>query len=320
LSIGIYACSDDETSEKATDTNTDTEAIAFQNNEELNKFLKDASSEVTEIGSVTFKATNDTQNAIAGSVITFSAIVTDKNTGIAEPYDQVHVTPNDAVVILENENSVAIKEDESTPSFVSIEVYFNGIKKDFSYNIVFQDASPGNVLILNNRYTKELPSDFAPSALMKSNGNNIGTEAGESLERMVSDAKAEGVGFYLVSGYRSFELQTSLYERSIARNGPDQKSSAPPGHSEHQTGYAADLSCNSEGGSLEESFAGTDAYKWLETHAADYGFIIRYTRRNIAQTGYIYEPWHYRYIGVAMAHKYLSEGWNSLDEFLSIPR
>ena len=130
---------------------------------------------------------------------------------------------------------------------------------------------------------------------------------------MQADAKALGLNLSLQSGYRSYETQKSLYNSYVKKHGETLTNtfSAKPGHSEHQTGLAFDV------GKVEDSFANTKESKWLDQNAHLYGFIIRYPKGKQSITGYKYEPWHIRYLGLENAKKVKDSG-KTLEEYLNI--
>ena len=158
------------------------------------------------------------------------------------------------------------------------------------------------VMIANKTYA--LPADYAPQ---------VQPEAQSAVDAMIAAAADDGVTLYVISGYRSYEYQAGLYERYVARSGAEAADtfSARPGHSEHQTGYAFDLN------SLDTSFADTKEGKWLAAHCAEYGFIIRYPADKVDITGYIYEPWHVRWLGEELAKKVTDSGL-CLEEYFGI--
>ncbi|MEO8376531.1 MAG: M15 family metallopeptidase, partial [Candidatus Sumerlaeota bacterium] len=123
---------------------------------------------------------------------------------------------------------------------------------------------------------------------------NADREAGQ-----VDMAEKDGVILRVVSSYRSGEYQRGLYERACKKDGAAQRYSARPGHSEHQLGVAVDICDIEQKHAFEHSFQETKEGKWLAANAADYGFIRSYTDDNIDETGYISEPWHWRYWGIA---------------------
>lgn len=129
--------------------------------------------------------------------------------------------------------------------------------------------------------------------------------AAEALERMLNDAK-KVVGLesmYLVSGYRSYEYQYNIFHDSMKNRGKEhtEKYMAKPGHSEHQTGLTADISTKAMGFDLVESFEKTKEGQWLANNAHRYGYILRYPKDRVETTGYAYEPWHFRYVGVEVS-------------------
>ena len=155
------------------------------------------------------------------------------------------------------------------------------------------------VYFLNENYE---PSDLdgigeeylADSALPQ----QVHEEAGPHLEKMIEDAADEDVTIRVISGYRSFETQRSLKGNYVATFGIGANAfSAEQGYSEHQLGTAVDLTTPSVGGTYL-SFADSLAYDWLAENAYRYGFILSYPAGN---SYYIYEPWHWRYVGIKLA-------------------
>ncbi|HEY8395448.1 MAG TPA: M15 family metallopeptidase [Bacilli bacterium] len=118
-------------------------------------------------------------------------------------------------------------------------------------------------------------------------------EAMESLKLMLEEAKSENLKLVVYSGYRSYQKQEYLYYEVYNQN---DSLSARPGFSEHQTGYAVDLSTASAG--LSTHFEKTPEFKWLSENAHRFGFILRFPKDKKWATGYDYEPWHFRYVGV----------------------
>lgn len=158
------------------------------------------------------------------------------------------------------------------------------------------------ILIVNKNYA--LPKNYDPK---------VNQEALSALKKMQADASVIGLNLPLVSGYRSYSTQQSLYNKYVKKDGEEVAStySAKPGHSEHQTGLAFDI------GSVDRSFANTNEAKWIEENAHLYGFIVRYPKDKTNITGYIYEPWHVRYLGVDVATKVKKSGL-TLEEYLGI--
>lgn len=149
------------------------------------------------------------------------------------------------------------------------------------------------ILIANKRYP--LPSTFAPGE---------DPTAREAFEKMAAEAKLSGFNLTAFSTYRSFEYQTTLYDRYVERDGKEAADtySARPGYSEHQTGLAFDIGeVNFEKHWASSSFGETEAAKWIVANAHRFGFILRYPEGKEDITGYMHESWHYRYVGVDIA-------------------
>ncbi|MCM3712961.1 M15 family metallopeptidase [Alkalihalobacillus oceani] len=143
-------------------------------------------------------------------------------------------------------------------------------------------------------------------------------EAAEAIEQLFAAAKADGMNLLGVSAYRSYETQKNLFDYYVAQDGEElaRTYSAVPGTSEHQTGLAIDVVGEDVSCAAEDCFADTVEAKWLEDNAADYGFIIRYLEGKEDLTGYKYEPWHLRYVGVEMA-KEITDLGVTLEEYMN---
>lgn len=139
---------------------------------------------------------------------------------------------------------------------------------------------------------------------------------------MFAAARADGHGLMVGSAYRSASYQASLFNGYVASVGFEQASrySAQPGHSEHQLGLAVDISSMSQQCFLQECFTSTPDGQWLAQNAHEYGFTLRYPKGKEAITGYNFEPWHYRYVGIPLAtalHQSglaLEEAWPSIEQ------
>ncbi len=141
-------------------------------------------------------------------------------------------------------------------------------------------------------------------------------EAAEHLVRLVDDAAADGEELVVASAYRSYAHQQASYARLTSIYGTEAgEMSATPGHSQHQLGTAVDFTNAAAGYELWQPFGETTAYRWLTRHAREYGFVLAYPSGKEAETGYEWEPWHYRYVGVENAER-LEESGLSLQEFL----
>lgn len=169
-----------------------------------------------------------------------------------------------------------------------------------------------DTLVLVNKQIA-LPAGYKPADLVTANIDFVESatgerkmlrkEAAQAIEKLMTGAKAADIELKGTSAFRSYDYQVQLFNNYVARDGKEQamKYSAPPGHSEHQTGLAIDVSSASVGYQLTQSLEQTKEGKWLADNAHTYGFIVRYQRAYEAETGYMYEPWHLRYIGVEHA-------------------
>ncbi len=158
------------------------------------------------------------------------------------------------------------------------------------------------VMIANKTYT--LPASYNPG---------VQPEAMDAFYDMQAAAAADGISLWILSSFRSYEDQDVIYNRYVAQDGRDAADtySSRPGHSDHQTGYTFDLN------SLEQDFQYDPAGQWLDKNCYKYGFIIRYPKGKESSTGYMYEPWHVRYIGVDLATK-VTQSRLSLEEYFGI--
>ncbi|MCR1934721.1 M15 family metallopeptidase [Clostridium tepidum] len=141
-------------------------------------------------------------------------------------------------------------------------------------------------------------------------------EASEALENLFQEAKKENIILLGVSGYRNYNYQVNVYNNSVYRNGKEHADNyvAQPGASEHQTGLAMDI-VSTEYINLDENFVNTKAYKWLKQNCYKHGFIIRYPKEKEYVTGYKFEPWHIRYVGVEAATEIMNRGI-TLEEYI----
>lgn len=140
----------------------------------------------------------------------------------------------------------------------------------------------------------------------------------DAMEQFVAAARAEGLSVRLNSGYRTYYDQSYLYNRKVAEYGTEVAKTivAPPGTSEHQSGLACDITDRSYE-YLNSELENTELYKWMSAHCQEYGFIVRYPKDKQDITGIIYEPWHFRYVGVEAA-TYIMENGLCLEEFLEL--
>lgn len=193
-------------------------------------------------------------------------------------------------------------------------------------------TSADSLWVIVNKTRRLNPANYTPANLVTPNiplrdnitndEKQVSADMTTALEKMVDDANTQGVHFNLQSGYRSYQFQVKLYNTYVREQSKSvaDSQSARPGYSEHQTGLAVDLggtskpSCN-----VEDCFAKTIEGKWLAANAYSYGFIIRYPSGKEDITGYVYEPWHIRYVGTALSEQMHEHGIETLEQFFDLP-
>lgn len=175
-------------------------------------------------------------------------------------------------------------------------------KNSYSSQTESKGTYINGILIVNKKYT--LPANYNPG---------VNPTAKAALEKLQIGAQNAGFSMPIISGFRSYETQSRLYNNYVARDGEAKANtySAKPGQSEHQTGLAFDV------GALDDNYGNTAAGRWLSENAHKYGFIIRYMKGKENITGYQYEPWHIRYVGETVAADIYSKGL-TLEEYLGV--
>lgn len=156
-------------------------------------------------------------------------------------------------------------------------------------------------LVANKTYY--LPSTYNPG---------LDSTVQSQANLMFADAKAVGLNIYLSSGFRSYSTQKNIYNNYVSRDGKAKADtySARPGHSEHQTGLAFDVN------QIDNSFDNTPEAIWLSNNCYKYGFILRYPKGKDNETGYMYESWHFRYVGTDLASKLYNNGdWITMESY-----
>ena len=160
--------------------------------------------------------------------------------------------------------------------------------------------------------------DFPRPKIQNPFGLQLREEAALATVELASAMQAAGKGtLVLNSGFRTYNTQKALYESTKQSKGivVAEKLSARPGHSEHQLGLAADFSARGQGCVILVCFGNTEAGKWLGDNAHEFGFIVRYPKGYKPITGFQYEPWHFRYVGVELATEMKTKGIKTLEEF-----
>ena len=201
---------------------------------------------------------------------------------------------------------------------ILILLFFNKDEEGFYKNIKLIE-NPDDVLVLVNKNNQLLsnfiPKDLESISLKYSNKDKyLKKEAKIAFEKLSEDASNLGYRIVAVSAYRDYNYQNELFNYYVKEKGLNYalECSAKPGHSEHQTGLALDV----EGSNKDyDNFENSKEFIWMKDNAHKYGFILRYPKDKEHITGFKYEPWHYRYVGIEAA-KYIYENNLTLEEYL----
>jgi D-alanyl-D-alanine carboxypeptidase len=193
----------------------------------------------------------------------------------------------------------------------------------FDYSAPLTTHEPDNLLVLVNKRIS-LPKDYKPKDLVKLDSELVTfnknlylrKEAYQALKKMSQDAKRENIQLAIVSAFRSYYEQVSIFSDWEALVGKQiaETFSARAGHSQHQLGTAVDFS-TTKGPDLSYNFGKTPEGIWLERNSFRFGYVLSYPSGKEDITGYNYEPWHFRYIGVESAKKLVREKL-TLEEYL----
>lgn len=247
---------------------------------------------------------------IGGSVTITATLVPDN----AVNKDLEWISSDESIATVENGKITAkklgkcnIKVKNTSEPIIERDITVNVVKKP-SFPSPGQGAQNANltyingILVVNKKYS--VPSTYSPG---------INPTAYNAYIALKNAANAAGFSMPLISGYRSYQTQTNLYNRYVAQYGESIANtfSAKPGQSEHQTGLAFDV------GSIDNNYGNTPAGTWLAQNAHKFGFIIRYPKGKESITGYQYEPWHIRYLGTSVATDIYNKGV-CLEEYLGI--
>ena len=284
----------------------DKKSVTLEVGEVYNSVLKFSPEDITHTSAIYY--TSDSSVAS----VTNEGVITAKSEGsctIEAYYENdfrlvatMEVNIIDPYVITQPETTVPETPKPETPKPQTSEPQtpsYNGSHKmEVIDGITYFDG----VMIANKTYT--LPASYNPG---------VQPVAMDAFYDMQAAAAADGISLWILSSFRSYEDQDVIYNRYVAQDGRDAADtySSRPGHSDHQTGYTFDLN------SLEQDFQYDPAGQWLDKNCYKYGFIIRYPKGKESSTGYMYEPWHVRYIGVDLATKVTQSGL-SLEEYFGI--
>ena len=270
-----------------------------------------------------YKQTNEYKLTQVGYTLEESKFIIKKLNYDNETYF-VHNKKNNYIIDLLNEKYfleknlyeyLEYKQDNKKKNYNDIVAIVNvGANKDWydPKSIKETDLSKGNLMIVNKfNYLKEdyEPNEITSISLNYSYGNNkVSKDTNDAYIEMAKAAKEEGIQLMANSTYRTYKRQDEIYKDFYYSKGISyaDKYAARAGYSEHQTGLAIDIFTT--GNSTTSNFEESDAFKWLSTNAHKYGFILRYPKGKEYLTGYNYESWHYRYLGIDIATKVYNEG------------
>ncbi len=186
--------------------------------------------------------------------------------------------------------------------------------------------------VVVNKLNPIQPQSYVPDDLVLPNVSQrvpgveqmkLRSEAAAAIEKMFAGAADDGYNLQITTAFRGYNYQNTLYSGYVSSQGQAaaDAQSARPGYSEHQTGWAADIRSadNPSTCYLEACFGDMAEGKWLAEHAHEYGFLLRYPADKTAVTGYMYEPWHFRYIGLDLAAEMRAQNITTLEEFFDLP-
>lgn len=284
----------------------DKKSVTLEVGEVYNSVLKFSPEDITHTSAIYYTSDSSVASVTNEGVITAKSegsctieayyendfrLVATMEVNIIDPY----VITQPETTVPETPKPETSKPQTSEPSAPS---YNGSHKMEVIDGITYFDG----VMIANKTYT--LPASYNPG---------VQPVAMDAFYDMQAAAAADGISLWILSSFRSYEDQDVIYNRYVAQDGRDAADtySSRPGHSDHQTGYTFDLN------SLEQDFQYDPAGKWLDKNCYKYGFIIRYPKGKESSTGYMYEPWHVRYIGVDLATKVTQSGL-SLEEYFGI--
>lgn len=206
--------------------------------------------------------------------------------------------------------------------YESLEKEYNSVKEQAEAQN--EETRPWYLMLVNQSHPME--DGYVPELANIDDFHQVDARVLEPLQNMLKAASDEGYSLYVCSAYRSVDRQKELFNESMidyVNQGmtyyeaaiETAKSIAWPGESEHATGLAMDI-VSSDYAGLDEKQGETDDQKWLMEHCYEYGFILRYPKDKSEDTGIIYEPWHYRYVGVEAALAIRDQGV-TLEEYLN---
>lgn len=234
---------------------------------------------------------------ILAAVILLIAFAVKAVTSSGKPENNSSVSGNEESSYVSDVSEVS--SSESVPSYPSVGP--NGLDANYSRLLLVNGDNP-----LPDNYDYEGNLTTIPDKYINGSLKQIDKDVWPYMQAMIEAAWADGVKLYVWSPYRSYDTQNMLFQkqvnrckdRGISADKAEEEAAkvvARPGTSEHHTGLAADFNM------ADDKFETTEMYKWMQEHAADYGFIMRYSGEKQSVTGVIHESWHYRFVGINTA-------------------
>ena len=265
-----------------------------------------------------YHQTNEYKLTLVGYTLDESKLIVDKLNNKNESYFVKNEKDNNIVSILKEKyfleknlyDYIKYKEQNRKTKYSDVIAIVNvhANMNWYDVNTVKDtDMSLDNLILVNKFY--KLKNDYIPDDLTNISlsyaydNNRVREETNNAFKKMAEAAKKDNIKLIANSSFRDYDRQESVYKEFYYSKGIDYADNyaARPGHSEHQTGLSIDIFTG--GNSTTENFDESDAFKWLVNNSYKYGFILRYPKGKEYLTGYSYESWHYRYLGVETATK-----------------
>lgn len=238
-----------------------------------------------------------------------------------------NLKPNHSVARIYSVRALALALALSLTALTSQNASALGVCTVDAQSVACVTSKVSSLQVVVNKTRPLNPATYYPSDLVKVSGkfNPYGRivrkEVAAAVLTMGNQMQADGQGTLIVqSGFRSYGSQKTIHDSKVRALGKvkGENLAARPGYSEHQTGLAIDFAAKGVS-SLNIGFANTKAGKWLAANAYKYGFVLRYPKGKSAITGYQYEPWHFRYVGVQVATAMHDGNVATLEEYFALP-
>lgn len=218
-----------------------------------------------------------------------------------------------------SESASSARQQESTES-PAASATSDGLSLD-----EYSTSDPTSLWVVVNKQRPFDPLDWAPDDLvtvtLNGSTGQLRSEAGDALTALAQASDQDtGEQMTIRSSYRSYDRQVTVYDGWVSQYGQEEADtiSARPGYSEHQTGLVVDIAISTDECTLNACFADTATGAWVAENAWQFGFIVRYPEGRDATTGYVYEPWHLRYVGTDLAAYMHSAGISTLEDVFGL--